>query len=226
MSEGSVTVRLDQRLGGYFALGGAAIGFGAGFAVDPVVSWLIERAGGAPAPLRLLSELPLVGEVALLTVLGAVAGWFVFGMWSDEVAEVTVSDAEITVKADKNSTRFERAEIDQAFLDKDDLVLADSTGRELIRCGSDAAIAGKLREALERHGYEWAGTSNPWDDEFVTWVDRGGDLSESEHGLLRSRRRALADAKPGAAEEARDELATLGLMVRDRGEEQQYRRVH
>ncbi|WP_441316566.1 CysS/YqeB C-terminal domain-containing protein [Gordonia paraffinivorans] len=40
---------------------------------------------------------------------------------------------------------------------------------------------------------------------------------------MRARQRALADKRPGAAEDARDELRNLGIAVRDRHGAQQYR---
>ncbi|MEV4941515.1 CysS/YqeB C-terminal domain-containing protein [Streptomyces zaomyceticus] len=57
------------------------------------------------------------------------------------------------------------------------------------------------------------------------WVDGTPALDESTHALLRKRRRAIADDRTGAAEEAREELRARGISVRDRGEAQQYREV-
>ena len=74
-------------------------------------------------------------------------------------------------------------------------------------------------------GIRWAGTTNPRDAEFVTWVDRSEELDEQTHALLRRRRRALADKRTGTAEELRDELLDLDVVVRDRGDSQQYRLI-
>lgn len=225
MSENSVTVELDQRLSHVFAGVGAVVGFLAAFAVGPVVDWLLGRFDSAPVPLRLISELPLLGAVLLLTVAGLLAGWMVFSMWSDDVSTVTVSPDGVLIKYRKSSVRFSRAEIGQIFMDGEELVLVDTSSRELSRTTGDSSISRKLKEAFERFGYAWMGTSDPRDAEFIPWVDRSGDLDEKMHTLLRSRRRALADEKPGAAEEAREGLAELGIVVRDRGDEQQYRIV-
>ncbi len=219
----AVTVTLDRRFAPAFVVVGAALGLGAAFAVGPLVDWLLDTVDGAPAPLRLIDQLPLGWAVALLTVAGAIAGLLVFAVWGDEVGEVTVDAERVVIAGTKASTSFTREEIAQIFLDKDELVLLDARSRELSRTPSDGAVAGRLAAALERFDYPWAGTSDP--HEFTPWVDRSPDLDARAHELLRRRRRALADGRTGTAEEARDELLELGVVVRDRGGRQQYRRV-
>jgi hypothetical protein len=59
----------------------------------------------------------------------------------------------------------------------------------------------------------------------VRWVDHSPDPYEAAHALLRSRQRALADKRSGAAEEALDALRTMRVTVRDRDGGQQYRRA-
>lgn len=223
MAQEDVTVRLDARWAGLFAVLGAAIGFGAAFAVGPVVEWLLGLVDTAPGPLRLASALPLAWAVPILTVAGAVVGWFVYGAWSEEVAEVTVSSTEVRVTSGSATVRLAREEIVEAFLDREELVVVDARGRELCRAGSDTSVAHRLRDAFERFGYSWAGTSDPREAAFVTWVDRSEDLDEQTHTLLRRRRRALADKRTGTAEELRDELLDLDVVVRDRADSQQYR---
>lgn len=49
----------------------------------------------------------------------------------------------------------------------------------------------------------------------------GGRLDD----LLRTRQRALTDKRMGAADDARDELRSLGVVVRDRDHKQQYREI-
>lgn len=223
MSDTAVTVTLDRRLAAAFVVVGAALGLGAALAVGPVVEWMLDTVDGAPAPLRLVDQLPLGWAVALLTLAGGVAGLLLFAVWEDEVSQVTVSTERIVVTRGKASTTFARQEIAQIFLDRDDLVLLDARSRELLRTSSDSAVAARLGAALERFGYPWAGTGDP--HEFTTWVDRSPDLDTRAHELLRRRRRALDDGRSGAAEEAREELLELGLVVRDRDGRQQFRRV-
>lgn len=223
MSDTAVTVRVDRRFGPAFGAVGAALGLGAAFAVGPVVGWLLDTVDGAPAPLRVLDQLPFGWALVLLTVAGGVAGWAVYAVWGEDVGEVRVDAERVVVARSTTTTTFSREEVAKIFLDKDELVMLDARSHELSRTTSDSAVAGRLGAAFERFGYPWSGIGDP--HEFTPWVDRDPALDARVHDALRSRRRALADGRTGAAEEARDELRDLGVVVRDRDGRQEFRRV-
>lgn len=223
MSQPSITVTVDSKLSPVFAIVGAVIGFLASLVVGPVVSWLLERIDTAPAPLRLIDQLPLAWSVPLLTLLGALGGWIVFSLWNDEVGRVVVDQESVRLESKKSSTVFSHEEITEIFLDKDELVMVDARARELSRTASDSGLAKDLARAFNAFGYYWAGTKDPRDDVFTDWVDRNPGLDGAAHSLLRARRRALTNGKTGEAESLRDELSERGVVVRDRGEKQQYR---
>lgn len=225
MSDTSATVKLPTKLAPVFIVAGAGLGLGAAFAVGPVVGWMLDTVDGAPAPLRLVDQLPLGWALPLLTLAGAIVGWFVFAVWGEEVGEVTVDAEQVVVKGSKGSAAYARDEIAEIFLDRDELVLLDAQAGELSRTSSDSAVAQQLKEVFERFDYPWAGTKDPRDAQFTEWVDRSPGLEARAHELLRHRRRALADERAGAAEEAREELRGMGIIVRDRSGQQQYRRI-
>ncbi|MER8031121.1 hypothetical protein ABTZ78_19420 [Streptomyces bauhiniae] len=221
----TVTVRLPGAWLGAVVLVGAALGLGAAFAVGPVADWLMGLTGGAPAPLRLAAALPLGWAVPVLTIVGGVGGALVAGAWSDENPVIEVGAEGVVVRQGGGGRQVERADVAEVFTDGRELVLRGADGREHIRARVEGALVGRLRDAFERQGYPWCGTSDPSEAEFITWVDRGPGLDERAHALLRTRQRALADDKSGAADEAREELRALGVSVRDRDKAQQYRRV-
>lgn len=223
MSDASTTVSLNSTLGAVFAGAGAAAGFGVAFLVGPVVGWLLERIDSAPGPLRLVDQLPLAASIPLLAVLGALAGWIVFSLWSDDVGRVVIDQQAVRLESKVTTAEYLRAEIAQIFLDKDDLVLIGDGAQELSRTSSDSGLAPRLAQALEQFDYPWCGVGDPRETEFADWVDRSAALSEHSHTLLRARRRALADSRAGEAESLRDQLADQGIVVRDRKERQQYR---
>ena len=225
MSDASITIALDKKYAPVFIAVGAGLGLAAAAAVGPVVAWMLATVDGAPAPLRLVDQLPTTWAIPLLMLAGGVVGWFIFAVWGEEVGTVTVTHDDVLISGSKTSASFSREEIAEAFLDKDELVLLDASSRELSRTSSDGAVAQRLAAAFERFGYLWAGTTDPRDGQFTPWVDRSRDLEAHLHELLRRRRRAMADGRTGEAEEARDELLAAGIVVRDRGEQQQYRRV-
>lgn len=223
MSASSTTVTTDTRLMPVFALVGGALGAVIAVAAGPVVSWLLDLIDSAPGVLRLVDVIPLPVTLPLLVILGAVAGWLICRSWSEDVGSVTVDADQVQLTSKSSSTVFARAEIAEAFLDEDELVLLDPTSRELWRGTSDSGLASRLGEAFERFGYRWRGAQDPRDAEFVRWVDRSPAVDETSHALLRRRRRALDDAKSGEAETLREELADHGVIVRDRGQTQQVR---
>ncbi|WP_120003036.1 hypothetical protein [Nesterenkonia muleiensis] len=223
MSGPRITVTVDSKMAPAFAAAGAVIGLVASLLVGPAVSWLLERIDTAPAPLRLIDQLPLIWSMPLLTLLGAFGGWVVFSIWNDEVGRVVVDQESVRLESKKSSSIFSRQEIAEIFLDKDELVIVDDRLGELSRTVSDNGLAEKLTQAFTSYEYPWAGTKDPRDDAFTDWVDRSPGLDSAAHSLLRARRRALTDGKTGEAESLRDELAERGVVVRDRGEKQQYR---
>ena len=225
MSEDSITVTVDSKLMPVFAACGAVLGATAAVIIGPVVAWLLERVDSAPGPLRLIDQLPLVASLPLCAVLGAVGGWFVFAVWNDEVGRVIVDEEKIQIDAKDGSAEFSRYEVAEIFVDKDQLILVDTQSRELSRTRSDSGLAGTLGYAFSRFGYPWRGAGDPWDAEFVEWVDRSAAQDETVHALLRARRRALSDEKAGEVESLREQLAQHGVVVRDRGEKQQIRQV-
>jgi hypothetical protein len=220
----TTTVAVPQKYTVIFTAGGAMVGLVAAFIVGPVVSWLLGLIGDAPGPLRLAAELPFVWAVPVLTIIGAVAGFLIAASWAEDAGTIDVAEGGITVHT-KNVDRFiasdDIAVVAQAG--KKELVILDDRGRELFRGGLEEEMVAGLRAALKERGYPALATSDPFDAAFTTWVDGDGRLGQDVENLLRARRRALADEKPGATEDALDSLRALGVMVRDRGGRQQFR---
>ncbi|MEU3274432.1 hypothetical protein ABZ639_26620 [Saccharomonospora sp. NPDC006951] len=225
MTEHGVTITVPAGWLWLCRAGGAALGFGLAFVVGPVVDWLLGLAGDAPGPLRLAAGLPLVWAIPVLTLAGLAGGYWLAGQWRDEAGGIEVSEEGITLHRGGTGRHIDGAMIDAVFTDGKDLVILDAGTRELLRAPIDDVLAGRLREACERLGYAWQGTTDPREDAFTTWIDGSPTLDTHTHELFRARQRALADKKPGAAEKARDELRDLGLAVRDRKDGQQYRDV-
>lgn len=223
MSKSQVTVTLDSKIAPIFMAVGAAVGCIVSFLVGPVVSWMLERFDSAPLPLRLLDVMPW--SIPVLAVLGAIAGWVIFTAWDSEIGRVEVDDQQVRIASKKAAAVYTRDEIAEIFLDKDELILVDEHARELSRTPSEAGLAQKLSRAFTTFDYPWAGTTDPRDDAYINWTDRSTELEDESHALLRKRRRALEDKRLGEADAAREELASRGIMVRDRDGRQQYRLI-
>lgn len=225
MSAPSTTITLDRRLTTVFIGVGAAAGLVLALIAGPVTSWLLDRVDSAPVFLRIVDEFPLVVTLPALIAIGAVAGWFVFAMWEGEVGSVTLDEDGVLITKEKSSARFTTEEIAEAFLDGEELVLVEADTRELSRTASDTGLEPRLRTAFEAHGISWRGPADPREAAFRPWVDRDHELGADDHDLLRARQRALADKRAGEAAALRDRLRDRGIVVRDRDEAQQIRRV-
>ncbi|MFD9242157.1 PH domain-containing protein [Streptomyces sp. NPDC059556] len=223
--EPPVTVRLPEAWLWVVILIGAGLGVGAAFTVGPVADGMIRLFDGAPGPLGLAAALPLVWAVPVLALVGAVAGAWVAGVWRSENPVVEVGADGVVVHDGAGGRHVARAQLAEVFTDGRELVLRGADGGEHVRTRVDSGLAERLRSAFEQHGYPWRGTVDPHEAAYTVWVDNTPDLDERAHALLRKRRRAIADDRTGAADEAREELRAQGISVRDRGKVQQYRTV-
>lgn len=207
------------------ALIGAVLGVGVAFVVQPVTAWIDSLVGVNLWPLELAAKLPLAAAIPVLGVVGAVGGAMVGGVRQEESASVTVGPTAIDVKRKKVRRHVERASLAAAYTDRGELVLADAHGMELLRMPMDGALRGRLDEALRQHGYPALGARDPHEDRYAPWADGTPDLAPAAHDALRRRARALEDEKTGRAANAADDLRALGVVVRDRDGEQEYRVV-
>jgi hypothetical protein len=163
--------------------------------------------------------------VPALTVVGALAGVYVAVLARRQSPILSVNGAHVAIEEGASVRQLAREQIAAVFTDGRDLVVLDHMEGELARIRAADLPAGRLGGAFQRFGYPWHGTTDPREAEFVRWVDGSPDLDAKTHALLRTRMRALADKRVGAAEDALDELRARGVAVRDRGGAQQYRRT-
>lgn len=219
------TVRIPARYTTIFTVGGAAVGLLAAFIVGPLVSWLLGLIGDAPGPLRLAAELPLVWALPVLTVIGAVIGFLIVASWMESAGSIEVGEDGITVHSKDADRYLPKSTSCRVIAENRELIILDEDTRERFRGPVEDEMLPGLRAALREHAYPELETADPYAQDYTTWVEGDGRLDEGSEDLLRARRRALADERPGAAEEALDGLRRRGIMVRDREGRQQYRRL-
>ncbi|GAA4621150.1 YqeB family protein [Saccharopolyspora hordei] len=221
----ATTVRVHRAVLWALGLGCGALGLGLGFLVKPLVHGIIGLVGDAPGPLRLAAALPTAWAVPVLTAVGLAAGAWLAAEAKRDALELVVDHDGVHLEQARAERYLRREDVAAVFLDGRDLVFLDATTRQLARHRASDLPAQQVRAAFERCGYPWAGTADPHEGEFRTWVDGHPDLDDEAHGLLRSRARALTDEQLGTAAELADRLQEIGVVVRDRGGAQQYRRV-
>jgi hypothetical protein len=123
-----------------------------------------------------------------------------------------------------SSRRVPRASTGAVFLDGKQLVLLGHATDELAREGGDLPDAKRLQAAFLAHGFPWL-TADPHQDEYRRWVEDLPELPAGADAIFRARARALDRGDKEDAEQLRQELGRLGIVVREVGKRQFWRRT-
>ncbi|WP_262402770.1 hypothetical protein [Actinomadura sp. CNU-125] len=102
-------------------------------------------------------------------------------------------------------------------------MLLGHAGGELYRQECDLSFR-RVAEAFTEHGYLWA-DADPHKNEYRRWVPDLPDLPRGANALLKARQKPLKEKGSDAEDvrELRDELARLGVVVRDQKRRQYVR---
>ncbi|MGY5125437.1 YqeB family protein [Streptomyces nigrescens] len=199
------------------------LGAGAGWLVKVLAEWLVTLSW-APmqGPAKLLTSVPepwlTVGLLSAGTALGLIVGLIA----QHEELSVVVSDERVTLTRKAKGQEFARDRVARVFLDGKQLVLLDADTGELARetCELNAQ---RVADAFSAHGYSWA-DQDPYKDDFRRWVSDMPGLPQGANALLKARAQLL-DKKSSTEDlrELREELASLGVVVRDEKRRQYWR---
>ncbi|MCX4639038.1 hypothetical protein HEP86_39095 [Streptomyces sp. RPA4-5] len=201
----------------------ALLGAGAGWLVKILAEWL----AGLPwapmqGPAKLLASVPEPWITVGLLSAGAVLGLIVGFIAQYEELSAVVSAERITLTRKGKDQEFARDRIVQAFLDGKQLVLLGDDEGELAReaCDLDAQ---RVADTFRAHGYAWV-DEDPYKDDFRRWVPDVPGLPQGANALLKARARLL-EKKSSTEElrELREEVAGLGVVVRDEKRRQYWR---
>lgn len=219
-------VRMPRAAPWLLALAVLAAGVGLGFALPPVARWLQDVLAGTPLPVHgaidLVAGLPLGWSVPILTGLGLAGGIFLAFAALREALRLIVADDHLEHRTDEHEGWVERSDVAVAFRDGRYLVLVTPDGRVRARLDADSLRAAELRDALVGHGWPWR-EGDPYEGDYVAWVDGRPGFTDAEQALLRRRLRERKDA--AAVAELDDELGAHGLAVRVRHDRLQVRRA-
>ncbi|GIG86148.1 YqeB family protein [Plantactinospora endophytica] len=195
--------------------------------------WLVQASAGWIASLRWI---PMRGPFKLIDavdepwatggalLLGTLGGLLVAGIAAAERLAVTVAGDGVTLVRGDATRRVDRTEITGAFWDSKRLVLLGRAAEELAR-ERTGLPADRLGAAFEAHGYRWYADGDPYGADFRRWTDRDPALPAGANGLLKARQRALDKGDKPDLAELRAELLRLGVVVREEGKRQHWRRT-
>jgi hypothetical protein len=202
------------------------IGAAAGWLLKSLAEWATSLPWVPfQGPLELVASVPdpqaTIGSLAL----GVAGGLVVAVLAEQDYVRVTVEDDQLTVTRGGSSRRVPRASVEVVFLDGKQLVLLGHETDEVVREGGDLPDAERLEAAFRAHGYPWVPGGDPHKDEYRRWVEDLPDLPAGADAVLKERARALDRGDKEDAAQLRLELGKLGIVVRDEGKRQFWRRT-
>ena len=201
---------------------GATLGVALGLGADALVSLLDRTVGSAPGLLRGIASVRDGVMAAVLGIVGALAGLLFAGTWEDETLVCEISREGVRTRLHKRRGWVPREAVADVFVDGEELVLADATGR-MLAVGQVAGVGmGRLERAFTGAGYPWSGRGHPREGAFRTFVEGRDHPPHPITELLVARAGALAEKDHARARELRRQLSDAGALVRDRHGEQEY----
>lgn len=209
----------------WIALVFVVLGAGIGWLVKLLANWLVTLPWSPlQGPAKLLTSIPEPWFTIVVVVVGAILGLVVAFIHLHESLSVSVSGSHVVLTIRDEPREYAHGEIGLVFRDGKQLVLLGRTSGEIAREDCDLN-AQRLADAFTGHGYPWA-EEDPHKDEFRRWVPGTPGLPEGANALLKARAQVLDQT--GTAEdlrELREELARLGVVVRDENKRQYWRMI-
>ncbi|MER7397263.1 hypothetical protein ABT381_17335 [Streptomyces sp. NPDC000151] len=201
------------------------LGAGLGWLLDAVADW-VASLPWAPlqGPFELVASLPEPQATIGAVLLGAVAGLALALLAEHDYVYATVGPDRATVTRGGRHRPLRRADLDALFVDGKQLVALGHRTEELLRLKGDFD-AERFAAAFRDHGYPWHATGDPHAKAYRRWVDGLPDLEAGAHALLKARAHALQKSRAADAAQLREELAALGIVVREEKKQQYWRRA-
>lgn len=205
-----------------------AVGVGLGFAL-PTVARLLERGlevtpFPVPGILHGIAELPHIWSVPIMTVLGLVGAGFIATASHTEALRLTIYDDHVEYGQNGAEGWIDRSDVSRVYVDGRYLVFLNRVGTVRHRLDADALSKTRVADAFRAHDYPWSET-DPYDAQYVTWIDGRPEFSEHEHALLRKLQAARKCDDAETQTDVTTELADAGLVTRERRGKTQVRHV-
>lgn len=198
------------------------IGGALGFFLPSLASW-VTRLAWIPfqGPFELVASWSSWWAQYVLAAVGVVLGAVFVAFVLYESLRVVVAESGFRVTRDGETAEFHRSEAATVFVDGKELVVLDSSSRQVVR----APIEEKA-QAVERvftsHGYSFA-DGDPYESLYQRWVSGTPLLPAEINAVMLAREKALEKKSRSDASELRVELDRLGIVVRDRKNKQYWR---
>nr|WP_257347057.1 hypothetical protein [Pseudalkalibacillus decolorationis] len=147
------------------------------------------------------------------TVIGIIVGVLLTFIIFDESLEVAISYKNLHLKLRDKIDIIEKKDISAIYMENKQLIIfgqsSDELDREVIETKEDT-----VPEAFNHYQYPW-NEKDPFDSQYQRWVLGHPDFPENINALLYAREHALKENKKKNTKYLREDLAKLGVIIRN-----------
>ncbi|WP_028778529.1 YqeB family protein [Shimazuella kribbensis] len=201
------------------------IGIVLGYFIPVIANWA-NQLPWVPfqGPIKLIASIEEKWVVIITAILGLIGGiWLTIAAFRDTLIIVITND-EVHLKIKETVQIFSTADITSIFLEDKKLVLLGKSGVELARENYDSS-SDKVEQAFIMHGFSWSSQGDPYDSDYRPWVPETPELSPILHALLKAREQALKKKEEESIKVLHQEAKKLGIVIRDKGSLQYWRKI-
>lgn len=191
----------------------------------PVLSnWIVEF---PLIPLRgiieLLASLNGLWISIVAAIIGMILGLLLAFIIFYESLEVTVTTEGLTMKIGDKTETILKKDISSVFIDDKQLIVLGKDSDVLYQ----EKFEGKqetVQDIFKRYYYPWY-ERDPYDEQYKRWVLGNSEYPEKIDDLLYARERSIREGKAKDAKYLLEDLAKLGVVIKDKNNSQYVRLV-
>lgn len=158
------------------------------------------------------------------TIIGVIVGLVFSIIVFSETLKVIVSDNKLKLVIDDVEKAIEKKEVSAIYLENKDLVVLGQSGHELYRGLLESKLE-VIQEAFSHQSYPWK-EEDPFASQYKRGVLDHPDFPADINALLNARARALKEENKEEAKHLREDLAKVGVVIRDEKKAQYVRRIN
>ena len=203
-------------------LGFPLIGLVFGWFLPSIAKWGISLPWVPfEGPLKFVASFNGAWVSMITMLLGLIAGLVLIFVSFHESLKISIYDDNVLFKLRDDEIIVNKKDISLVFIDKKQIVLLGDDEKELFRCTQELNES-KVGAAFINHNYRWSDT-DPFINDFKTWVQDAPDLSPAANALLKARKIAIEDGDDEEVFQLAKELWKLRVSVKEKKKRQYYR---
>jgi hypothetical protein len=149
----------------------------------------------------------------IATIIGIIVGILLTLTIFEESLEVTITYENLQLKLGDKVDTLDKKDISTIYIENKQLIILGKNSNELYREVFETKID-TVQETFRTYQYPWK-EKDPFEKEYQRWVLGHPDFPEKVNALLYAREHALKEDEKEDAKYLREDLAKLGVVIRD-----------